>query len=386
MEPMTIGQRIASRRKLVNLSQEGLGEQLGVSRQSISKWESDAGLPDIDNLIALSKIFEVSVGWLLGTERDPNFDPSTGLSDAQLRMVETIVAKRGPKRWHRWLNAMVAICILLQCVCFSWQIIDIKREAAMGQAQISVLKQQVDSANMLLSQQKYENALLLNVGVKAYLSDDEQTVTVDFYLTPKLYQENARAYIVIQNDRFQNRRIQLECRHEGSLYYCRAELPVQNGYSYSFVLAGESGFQEQPLQHEGFVRYLQDLYDATRYHLDESAVIRTQWDLEETLYTFNLPIASPFVGFRGPYVGYEEIEAVLYRNGVPVHTQSLRQAFYDHGGAYMRSEEPLIPNIRAELPDLSAGDRLRLEISAKCYNGKILTSVLEELEVVTPQP
>ena len=92
MENMTVGQRIASRRKLANLSQESISEQLGVSRQSVSKWESDAGLPDVDNLIALSKIFGVSVGWLLGTEQDPTFDPSTGLSDAQLRMVEKVVA------------------------------------------------------------------------------------------------------------------------------------------------------------------------------------------------------------------------------------------------------------------------------------------------------
>lgn len=38
---MTIGQRIAQKRKELNLSQEALGEQLGVSRQSIYKWESE---------------------------------------------------------------------------------------------------------------------------------------------------------------------------------------------------------------------------------------------------------------------------------------------------------------------------------------------------------
>ena len=382
MEHMTIGQRIASRRKLANLSQESLGEQLGVSRQSISKWESDAGLPDIDNLIALSKIFKVSVGWILGTEKDPNFDPSTGLSDAQLRMVEKIVSKRKPKRWHRWLNAAVAICILLQCMFFSWQIFYIKRDATAKQQQISALKQQIDSTNIILSQQKYENALLLNVGTKAYLNDDEQTVTIDFYLTPKLYQEHARAYIVIQNSNFYNDRMQLECRHTGTLYHCRAELPVQNGYRYSFVLAGDSGFQEQPLYQEGFIHYLQNLYDTTRYHLDASAPTRTDWSLKDSVYTFNLPIDSPFVCFKGSYVGYEEVEAILYHNDVPIHTQSLRQALYDHGGAYMRSEEPFVPDIRAELPSLSVGDTLRLEIHAKCYNGKTLTNVLEELEIV----
>jgi len=42
---MTVGQRIAHKRKELGLSQEALGEQLGVSRQAIYKWESDATLP-----------------------------------------------------------------------------------------------------------------------------------------------------------------------------------------------------------------------------------------------------------------------------------------------------------------------------------------------------
>ena len=48
---MTIGQRIAQKRKELGLSQEALGDQLGVSRQSIYKWESDTALPEIDKLI-----------------------------------------------------------------------------------------------------------------------------------------------------------------------------------------------------------------------------------------------------------------------------------------------------------------------------------------------
>ena len=86
---MTTGQRIAAKRKELELSQEGLGERLGVSRQSIYKWESDASLPEIDKLVALSRLFNVTVGWLLGVEEEsaPGSDP---LSEAQLRMIEEI--------------------------------------------------------------------------------------------------------------------------------------------------------------------------------------------------------------------------------------------------------------------------------------------------------
>ena len=67
---MTLGQRIAQKRKELGLSQESLGEQLGVSRQAIYKWENGVSLPELEKLLSLSRIFSVPVGWLLGAE-DP---------------------------------------------------------------------------------------------------------------------------------------------------------------------------------------------------------------------------------------------------------------------------------------------------------------------------
>lgn len=66
---MTIGQRINYYRKKFNLSQEALGEQLNVSRQAVYKWEADISLPDSNNLIELSRLFEISIGDLIGEVR-----------------------------------------------------------------------------------------------------------------------------------------------------------------------------------------------------------------------------------------------------------------------------------------------------------------------------
>lgn len=66
---MTLGQRIQELRKGLGLSQEELGERVGVSRQAISKWEGDLTIPELDNLIALSKLFGLTVGQLLGVEQ-----------------------------------------------------------------------------------------------------------------------------------------------------------------------------------------------------------------------------------------------------------------------------------------------------------------------------
>ncbi len=64
----TLGGRIQAGRKAAGLSQEALGERLGVSRQAVSKWEADAAVPELENLIAMSRIFGVTIGALLGVE------------------------------------------------------------------------------------------------------------------------------------------------------------------------------------------------------------------------------------------------------------------------------------------------------------------------------
>lgn len=62
---MDLGSRIKKLRKENNLSQEQLAEKLNVSRQAISKWESNKAYPDIDNLILLRDIFNVTLDDLI---------------------------------------------------------------------------------------------------------------------------------------------------------------------------------------------------------------------------------------------------------------------------------------------------------------------------------
>lgn len=62
---MTLGERIALARKKAGLSQEQLGERLGVSRQAVSKWESSQANPDVAYVAELCRICGVSCDWLL---------------------------------------------------------------------------------------------------------------------------------------------------------------------------------------------------------------------------------------------------------------------------------------------------------------------------------
>lgn len=65
---MTMGQRIVRLRTQAGLSQDALAEQLGVSRQSVSKWETDGSVPDLDRLVKLSKVFGVTLDELVKGE------------------------------------------------------------------------------------------------------------------------------------------------------------------------------------------------------------------------------------------------------------------------------------------------------------------------------
>ena len=90
---MTLGQRISLYRKKLNISQEELGARLGVSRQAVSKWETDLSAPDLNNLIGLARELGVSVAELTETPEEPSAaqDPALPPSPSQL---ETDASRR----------------------------------------------------------------------------------------------------------------------------------------------------------------------------------------------------------------------------------------------------------------------------------------------------
>lgn len=66
---MTFAEKLKSIRKQAGMSQEQLAEKLSVSRQAVTKWETDAGIPDIENIMAISALFDISIDELLSNER-----------------------------------------------------------------------------------------------------------------------------------------------------------------------------------------------------------------------------------------------------------------------------------------------------------------------------
>ena len=79
---MKLAEKIMALRKQRGWSQEELAQQLSVSRQSVSKWESGASAPDLDKILKMSEIFDVSTDALLKEEMDLN-ERNTVFEDLQ---------------------------------------------------------------------------------------------------------------------------------------------------------------------------------------------------------------------------------------------------------------------------------------------------------------
>ena len=81
-----LGNKIFQLRKAKGLSQEELAEKLNVSRQSVSKWETDQSVPDSDNITAMCAFFNVSLDGFMGNVSEP---PVAAVQEAAVTVAES---------------------------------------------------------------------------------------------------------------------------------------------------------------------------------------------------------------------------------------------------------------------------------------------------------
>lgn len=211
---MSIGQRIAQKRKELGLSQEALGEELGVSRQAIYKWESDGAVPEVEKLVQLSRRFGVSVGWLLGVEDGQPEDAESGeLTEQQLKMVEKIVSRylaaqeqptetpAKPKR-RLWLRALAAVTLIAAVWSLFSRLEQLddrynSLQNSVNQVTSSVNGQIGSISNRVEEVLKAQNQLTADYGTERLEADYENgTVRFRLYAVPKTYVPGMRAEFV----------------------------------------------------------------------------------------------------------------------------------------------------------------------------------------------
>lgn len=94
---MVLGSRIKEARISAKLTQEQLATKIGVSRQAVTKWESDKGLPDVENLKQLAKVLNISIDYLL--DDNNKLDMNISYEEIDLKQYKYMPNIRG-----RWLK------------------------------------------------------------------------------------------------------------------------------------------------------------------------------------------------------------------------------------------------------------------------------------------
>lgn len=107
---MNLADRIQYLRKAQGISQEGLADQLGVSRQAVSKWESEQSMPDLDKIISLSDYFEVTTDYLL-----KGIEPVVGEKEELFTEQKRIA---GQICWY------IALCLASLGIILSFMLVD----------------------------------------------------------------------------------------------------------------------------------------------------------------------------------------------------------------------------------------------------------------------
>lgn len=238
MEDLTIGRRIAVKRKELGLSQIDLGEKMGVSRQSVSKWEADAAIPEIDKLIALSKLYHVSVGWLLGVEEQekPEQAPEQAFSPREWEIIDRLSQEK--PRLPKWLLPLAAgaAAASLLAVLLSGAALHASRSRGRELASIS---QSIADLTISMGAALPDVTVLEDYSFTAQPSPDLDECTFLFTGVPAYYEAESTAelFVLLGGETV----IRQECRWNGTCYTAEFTIPAYNGYTASFCLTDQNG-------------------------------------------------------------------------------------------------------------------------------------------------
>lgn len=193
---MNLAEKIMRLRKENGWSQEELAEKLGISRQSVSKWESASSVPDLDKVIRLSEIFEVSTDYLL-KENDATTEQSeencmeaeeTRDTIRSVSMIEADTYMNVSKRAAQRIGVGVSLCItspvflILLAGCSEYHLLPLNENQAGGLGVI-ILFLMVAAAvtffiieGMQLAKYEYleKEQIHLEPGVAEYVKDKKE--------------------------------------------------------------------------------------------------------------------------------------------------------------------------------------------------------------------
>lgn len=266
---MTIGQTIAAERRKLGLSQEQLGEKMGVTRQSISKWESDAALPELEKLIALSRLFRMPVGQLLGieepaapeTESAPAPEPVEVQQLAERIAGEYLRQQPKPRRWPRWVSLALIIGLGLGLWQTSQRLSNLEQNYWSLQSSLGALRSSVSQLQDLPSsiRQLLEEQASLTLSQSAQITTvdlAEGTATFALSARPKEYRQDYSALFYALDG--QGERTEIPASYDGTRITAELTVPLSQSAEIYLTLRAPDGTETSQL-----VDWFPALYSST---------------------------------------------------------------------------------------------------------------------------
>ena len=384
MTDMTLGQRIGECRKKLGLSQEALGEKLGVSRQAISKWEADGAVPEVDKLIGMSKLFGVSVGWILGVEEAATMQ-SEAISEELLRKIEEIVLRYRPRKQPISVKKRVLIAVAVALALWiggNWigrrnvessmlaftqaQVENINEQNANIQSQLNQLAGRLDN----MANEETEK-LLSNCSFELDLWIDRPGVNATFSAVPKSWKVTDSAYLVVQVP--DGTSIRQDCIWDGAFLTAPIALEAVDGYKFCFTVVHEDGTMEQQMLSDWRLENLaRELTVGCEITQGGAALQKVNGGLTLYLADYDIHIFRPSIAEDNEKYFWKQVDFYLYRCTVKgqelIGTYDLLKPEQD---SEIRKSNAIwfTPNASFCVEELDDGDGLELWVKAEMENG-----------------
>ena len=110
---MTIGEKILKLRKARGWNQEELAEQVGVSRQAVSRWESDSAKPDADKIVAICDLFGVSADYLLRENYQGESEKGSTQPQPQSTTLTSVIRGLSMSQWISVFLLLGGLAVML---------------------------------------------------------------------------------------------------------------------------------------------------------------------------------------------------------------------------------------------------------------------------------
>lgn len=311
---MTTGEKIAALRREHKLSQEALGEKLGLSRQAVSKWEADQAVPTMDNLMELSRLFGVPVDTLLRPDAplpSPSASEQSKNESASAAASETAhTASRPPYRKVIAIGGAALLCVslALNAVCL-WQIAQLKGE-------VRALRVQTGAPNTIYYPDSSADTGDFADASEHVTLDPENTeqLIVTFSAMPRVAGEGDTAkFLLVGGDKSW----ECDAESDGGSYRGSLTIPMMDSYSLYLVLTDKNGSTR-------------NLLFASEYDLENRFSIEVQayWSHGGMVFSFGkVTIGGTLSTYVDAHDALEDNSftgrAVLYQNGKEIKEQPL---------------------------------------------------------------